>query len=141
MRVLLAASAWLVLAGCTLTARHSDDPRMKVRGPAPTRVQQPNKLTFLAFRPRQAVAQAEGTAELRITSSYSSIFENGDVGDEKAVLDGEIWRTAFGVTWALGSRTDVELELSVVYATSGFLDAFVEDLHDFLGLPGGGRDQ
>lgn len=141
MRLLTAALAWLLFSACSVTARHADDPRMTVRGPAPTRVQQPNKLTFLAFRPRQAVAHEEGAPALRITSAYSSIFENGHDVTEQVVLDGEIWRNSFAMTWGVAPRTDLEVELSLVFATSGFLDEFVEAWHDLFGLPDGGRDE
>ncbi|MBI5362882.1 MAG: DUF3187 family protein [Planctomycetes bacterium] len=125
---------------CALIATHSDAPRAKVRGPIPTRVQQPNKLTILAFRPRRARA-GEAAQELRVTGEYSSMFENGDVGDERVVLDGEIARLAVAARFAVASRTDLEVELPVVYASSGFLDRFVEAWHALLGFPGGGRDE
>lgn len=128
----------LLAPSCALIATHSDAPRANVRGPIPTRVQQPNKLTFLAFRPRRAVA-GEAAQELRVTGEYSSMFENGDVGDERVVLDGEIARVAVAARFAVGPRTDLEVELPVVYASSGFLDRFVEAWHELLGFPGGGR--
>jgi hypothetical protein len=37
--------------------------------------------------------------------------------------------------------TDVEVELPVVYASSGFLDAFIENWHAAFGLPNGGREE
>ena len=139
MRALHAGFLAVLLPSCALVASHSDAPSPKVRGPIPTRVQQPNKLTFLAFRPRTAHTLSEGEHALRITSEYSSIFENGDVGDKRVVLDGEIARTSFAVSLGVGPRTDLEFELPVVYASDGFLDRFVESWHDFFGFPGGGR--
>lgn len=141
MRALHAGFLAVLLPSCALVASHSDAPSPKVRGPIPTRVQQPNKLTFLAFRPRTAHTLPEGEHALRITSEYSSIFENGDVGDERVVLDGEIARTSFAVSLGVGPRTDLEFELPVVYASDGFLDRFVESWHDFFGFPGGGRGE
>ncbi|MBK7876967.1 MAG: DUF3187 family protein [Planctomycetes bacterium] len=141
MRALPLLAIALVTPACALVASHSDAPRPRVRGPIPTRVQQPNKLTFLAFRPRSARTEAEDAHSLRITSEYSSIFENGDVGDERVVLDGELWRTSFALTYGVGPRTDLEVELPIVYASNGFLDRFVESWHDFFGFPGGGRGE
>jgi hypothetical protein len=138
-----ALTVLFLLAACSACAAlgHTDDPKPRVRGPIPSRTQEPIKLTFLAFRPRAAEVQPEGTKELRITSAYSSIFENGDIGTEQVVLDGEIWRTGFAMTWGIGPRTDLEVEVPVVFATSGFLDRFVESWHSFFAFPDGGREE
>ena len=140
MRALLVPIVLLACSACAALG-HTDDPKSRIRGPIPSRTQEPIKLTFLAFRPRPAEVQPEGTRELRITSAYSSIFENGDIGTEKVVLDGEIWRTAFAMTWGVGPKTDLEVEVPVVFATSGFLDRFVESWHAFFGFPDGGREE
>lgn len=126
---------------CALLASHADAPRAKVRGPIQTRAQQPNKLTFLAFRPRRAEVAAEGARELRATIEYSSMFENGDVGDERVVLDGEVARAAVALRLGVAPRTDLEVEVPILYAADGVLDRFVETWHDLLGFPGGGRSE
>lgn len=128
-------------SACAIVASHANDPKPRIRGPIPTRTQEPVKLTFLAFRPRTANVAAEGARSLRVTSEYSSMFENGTGASDHVVLDGEIWRNAFAMTFGVAPKTDVEVEVPLVYATSGFLDRFVESWHSFFGLPGGGRDE
>lgn len=136
----LAVVSLALAPSCAVIASHTPDPRLRVRGPIPSRTQQPIKLTQLAFRPRRATVLAEGEREVRVTSAYSSIFENGNIGTERVVLDGEIWRNALAWHAGVAPRTDIEVELPIVYSADGFLDRFVEVWHDALGLPGGGRD-
>jgi len=127
--------------GCALLDSHAEDPRAARRGPVAMRPHQPNKLTFLALPLRTPNTVAQGRSEFTLHSAYSSMFENGIVPDESVVLDGEIWRTAGALRHGVGPDTDVEFELAVVYASSGFLDRFVESWHELLGLPGGGREE
>src|SRR5438128_2013303 len=78
-----------LLPSCALVATRADDPAFKVRGPIPSRTQEPIKLTFLALRPRTAEVLREGERDLRVTTAYSSLFQNGDVGSQRVVFDGE----------------------------------------------------
>jgi hypothetical protein len=126
---------------CALVPRYSGAPAPVVRGPIPARVQEPIKLTYLAFRPRRAAIQPEGSTSISVQSAYTSMFENGDSGPDQVVLDGEISRTSLILRRAVAPGADVEIELPVVYATSGFLDLIVEDFHSFFGFPSGGRDE
>ena len=126
-------------AACSSLPGHADDPRGIVRGPIPSRTLEPVKLTYLAFRPRRAATLPEGETQLAVLSSYANIFERADQGGDSVQFDGEIWRTSFHLRRALGPSADVEVELPVVYATSGFLDLIIEDFHDFFGFANGGR--
>ncbi|MFN0007518.1 MAG: DUF3187 family protein [Planctomycetota bacterium] len=136
--VLLAA---LALSGaCAIVPEHADAPSKVVRGPVPSRTLEPVKLTALAFRPRRATTLPEEKTELSVLSSYASIFEEGQTGGDLVLFDGEIWRTSLHLRRGIGSGADLEIELPVVYATSGFLDEFIENFHDFFGLPNGGRE-
>lgn len=134
----------LVLAcgtcSCTAIVRHGDDPLPRVRGPLPMRIEHPVRLMALALPPRSAHAQDPGTFALRASSSYTSVFSHGNNGFERVLLDGELAREALALRWGVAPGTDVEVELATLYATSGFLDRFVESWHDLLGLPQGGRE-
>jgi hypothetical protein len=134
------AVALVCTAGCSALSRSPDDPAPIVRGPIPARTQAPIALTYLAFRPRRAVIQPEGKVGVGVLSAYSSIFQNGSSAQDSVVLDGEVWSNSLLLRWGAAEDCDLELELPVVYATSGFLDLFVENWHDFFGLPDGGRD-
>lgn len=125
---------------CAIVPDRTPAPAPIVRGPIPQRLQHPLALTYLAFRPRRAATQPAGTAGVTLQTAYSSIFENEDAPTQRVVMDGELWTGAARVRYGLGERTDVELELAALYATSGFLDSFIEDFHDFFGLPSGNRE-
>lgn len=137
----LALLAALALSGaCAIVPKHADAPARVVRGPIPSRTLEPVKLTALAFRPRRATTLPEKTSELSVISAYANIFEEGQSGGDQVLFDGEIWRTSVHLRRGVGAGADVEIELPVVYATSGFLDQIIEDFHDFFGMPNGGRD-
>ncbi|MBL8862508.1 MAG: DUF3187 family protein [Planctomycetes bacterium] len=140
-RVLLFAELCLLAGACS--APGEGTPRATLperRGPLPERVNAPLSQTFLALRPRAAATAAPGGFELRVQSAYSSIFEVGSGSAGAVSFDGELWRTAALLRTGLGARTDIEIELPFVYASSGFLDVFIETWHAILGLPDQGRD-
>lgn len=133
--------AALALSGaCAIVPKHSDAPARVVRGPIPSRTLEPVKLTYLAFRPRRATTLPEEATELSALSAYANIFEKSQSGGDEVLFDGEIWRTSVHLRRGIGAGADVEIELPVVYATSGFLDEIIEEFHDFFGMPNGGRE-
>ncbi|MCY2959460.1 MAG: DUF3187 family protein [Planctomycetota bacterium] len=146
--VLVPACAALLAAGCASSrsgapvgapAPSSVAADAVRRGPIAARSNGPLAQTFLNLRPRTAATAAPGDLELRVLSSYSSIFEVGTGSAGSVSFDGELWRTSFALRTGLGSRTDVEVEIPILYATSGFLDVFIESWHAVLGLPNSGR--
>jgi hypothetical protein len=129
----------LALAGCA-SLGHTDDPAQVIRGPMPTRANAPVHLMFMAFHPRVATTQPEGSAGYQFTSAYSSMYEDGFSSGSHVTLDGELWRNAFSVRYGLSPSADLEIEIPTLFATSGFLDQFVEEFHSLLFLPNSGRD-
>lgn len=125
---------------CALLPEHSDDPARVVRGPFPSRTQEPIALTFLQFTPRSLATARPGKPELRATSAYSSLYENGFSNTASVVIDAELWRNAFSLRTGVTPNADVEIEVPVVYAANGFLDRFIESFHNFFLFPAGGRD-
>jgi hypothetical protein len=104
------------------------------------RLQHPVALTLLAFRPRRPLTREPGRPGFALDAAYSSIFMNDtNAAGDMVLLDGEVLHTSLRARAGLGERTDVELELPFLYATSGFLDAFVDGWHELFGLPGGNR--
>jgi hypothetical protein len=128
-------------AGCTSFLGWQAEPAMAQRGPIPTRTQEPIKLTYLAFRPRAAQTQAQGKLALSVISQYSNSFENGFSDTQSVVIDAELWRNSVVTRYGLTPRSDIEMEIPVMYATSGFLDAIIEGYHEFFGFPDGGREK
>lgn len=132
----------LTLGACALIPEHADAPRARVRGPFPSRIQQPIALGRLALRPRGADTQPSGTTSLGLESAYANLFENGSgPGGQEVVTDGELWNSTLLVRRGISERADVQLELSVLYASSGFLDRFIEGWHRLLALPNGGHEE
>jgi hypothetical protein len=133
--------AALALSGCAALAHSKEDPARVVRGPIPSRTQEPIKLTFLSLRPRRAATQPEKTTSLLVQEAYSNLFQNGNEPSGSVVFDGEISRTSLALRRALTDRTDIEVEIAAVYATAGFMDAIIEGYHAMLGLPNENRDE
>jgi len=133
------AAALFALAGCGSLARSKEDPARVVRGPIASRTQEPILLTHLAFRPRRAATQPEGTSSIAVQEAYSSIYQTGHTSTSEVTFDGELSRTSFALRRALSDRTDIEVEIAAVYATAGFLDSFVDAYHHVLGLPNENR--
>jgi len=71
--------------------------------------------------------------------SYSSIYEFALVPPDAVELDADVAQVAALVRYGIGARTDVELELGVAFASSGFLDSIVDGYHDLFGFPDGDR--
>lgn len=112
-----------------------------VRGPLATRVLHPILLTQLALPPRRAAIQPKGSWAARADLSYLSIFERGSGAAGSVDLDGEQGRAAVLGRYGLGFGVDIEGELAVMHASSGFLDDFVDSFHEAFQLPDGGRSR
>jgi uncharacterized protein DUF3187 len=128
------------LGSCALIPARSSDPAPRVRGPIPSRMQHPIGLTYLAFRPRRAATQPEGQLGVTVHSAYSSLFQNEQSASENVIFDGELLSPGVIARYGLDARSDIQIECTALYASSGFLDAFVESWHEFFGLPLGNRD-
>ena len=126
-----------LLCGC-ISAPQAD-PAQIVRGPLATRVQHPFSLTLLSMRPRRAAIQEEGVSGASLDLAYSSIHEVMKLGPQGVHFDGETARSSFRLRRGIGNGWDVESEASVLFGTSGFLDAFIEGFHEFFGFPDAGR--
>ncbi len=138
----VAAILGFVTAACaTPTASASGEFTLpRPRGPISERSNGPLAQTFLVLRPRVATITEPGAVELHVHSAYSSIFEVGEGTRGSVSFDGEIWRTSAAVRTGVGPRTDLEIEVPLLFATSGFLDVFIETWHSIWGLPDSGRE-
>jgi hypothetical protein len=137
---LIAALAVSIFAsGCSLLPRPSEEALPIVRGPLPSRTQHPMALTYLAMRPRRAAIQPVDRIGVEFQSVYTSIFERTSNSGEQVRFDGELWRNSLRVRKGISSEMDIEIEVAALYTTSGFLDDFIKDYHEFLHLPQGGR--
>jgi len=135
-----AAAIVSVLAASCAAPAHPQRTLTPARGPLPERSNGPVAQTFMVLRPRSAAITAIGDVDLRVQSAYSSIFEVGEGTLGSVSFDGELWRTSAALRTGIGPSTDLEIEVPVLFATSGFLDVFIETWHSILGLPDSGRE-
>ena len=134
---LLSALSSVLVSACSTTATV---PQV-VRGPVPARVNGPVVQQFVSPRPRATATQEAGTLGTSVFSAYSNIFQVSDADPDNLVaLDGELWRTSLVLRYGIDRRSDVEVELPVLWTSSGFLDEFIEAWHSLLGFPNGGRE-
>jgi len=126
-----------LLCGC-ISAPQAD-PAQIVRGPLAVRVQHPFSLTLLSMHPRRAAVQEEGETGSALDLAYTSIHEVQTLGPQSVHFDGETARSSFRLRHGVGNGWDVESGASVLFGTSGFLDAFIEGFHKFFGFPDAGR--
>jgi hypothetical protein len=134
--------ATLLLATMTLVAcaGPSADPVHRVRGPIAARILQPAALIFPSPRPARASLPSSGERRALVDLQYSSIFEQNATLEGAARFDGEVGRLAANLLLGLGEGAALALEPSLIFASSGFLDAAVDAFHALTGLPGGGRE-
>lgn len=112
----------------------------RIRGPLAARVMHPVLLTQLSMPPRRATTQAEGTWVLGPQLSYASIYERRKRDGDRVNFDGELARAGVLVRRGLGPNTDIDLDLALTFASSGFLDRTVDAFHEAFLFPDGGRD-
>ncbi len=143
-QALLLFCALPVAAGCS-ALRHSDSPAQVIRGPVAARQQHPISLSLFAFRPRRAVTQPRGELGLAGQLSWSSIEEVAKnpswAPGQEVGIDGETTRAVLRARYGLAERTDVEVELPLLYATGGGMDSIIEAWHQFFALPNGAREE
>jgi hypothetical protein len=111
-----------------------------VRGPIPTRILQPVGLVFPGPRPRRAQLLERGAGRASVDAFYSSIFERAVEPDREANFDGEIARLSTRIAYGLASGMELVIEPTLLFASSGFLDRFVDEFHSATGFAGGGRE-
>ncbi|MBD3293841.1 MAG: DUF3187 family protein [Armatimonadia bacterium] len=110
-------------------------------GPIPHRSMMPLSLIFPGPLPDDARVLERAENRLSWNTSYASILVKEQKAGELISVDGEFLRTSLLWERGVGSRVQVGLEIPFLYYMSGFLDAFVENFHDFFGFPQGDRDK
>lgn len=89
--------------------------------------------------PRSGSILAPGRSELRIAVEAANHFIHVQTDRETLYLDGESRRVE--LDWRAGIAEDWELRISapMIDHAGGGLDSFIEDFHDFWGMPDAGR--
>ena len=83
---------------------------------------------------------APGSSQFTFAVDTASYLSSAAAGSERVLLDGETYRTSLMLRRGFRPRWEYFLELSAVGHHGGLFDGFIENWHDFFGLPQGGRD-
>lgn len=136
--VVVAALLASIAASCAQLTP-SEEPRAVVRGPLPTRVMLPQGLAFPEPRARSVRTQRRGSFGAAAVLSYASIYEYARVPPDVVELDADLAHVGLSARYGLDAATDIEVELASSFASSGFLDGFVDEFHALFGFPDGDR--
>ena len=127
------STIWLLTALCACASER------RFAGPLPVRNQNPAQLVAPSLDPGRARPLPGGAVDLRIDAAYTSLFLSGSGNGNSLYQDGEILRTSIKTKAGLGQDLEVTAELPFAHTSGGFLDEFLIDYHDALGLPDQGR--
>lgn len=102
----------------------------------PVRNQHPAQLTVMHLPTASACSLPMGKVAVRGDAAYSSLFLLGSgPNGARWKMDGEYLRVGTSVRAGLGSGLELGVEVPFAHTSGGFLDSFVIDYHDALGLP------
>jgi hypothetical protein len=90
-------------------------------------------------RARSARLPAQGTTSLALATEVASQFSQDAEADAAAVIDVETTTFLLSLDHGFTERWSAGLELPLLHHDGGFLDSIIDDYHDLLGLPDGGR--
>lgn len=82
----------------------------------------------------------KGQLSVQIVSDIVNHADGSSNSDEELVFDGESYLTNFLFRYGATKRLELGLDIPHVAYHSGFLDGFIEDWHDFLGLSNANRE-
>jgi len=80
-----------------------------------------------------------GSMRLNIITNLSNTFDISSDINELLVTDAETLRTSLIFSYALMDNWQIGIEVPYIRHSSGFLDDFIYDWHDFFGMPQNGR--
>ena len=80
-----------------------------------------------------------GSSELIASLDMASHLSETASGSERASIDGETYRLALALRHGFRDRWEVLVEVPAVAHRAGAFDGFIENWHDFFGLPQGDR--
>lgn len=119
-------AVWMVIGlNCSVWA---------AQGPLPTQIRFPLHLLFLTPRPVSAELPPKGSLELGVSLDFSRV--NLYQASERWTINQDMEMTVAEISlgYAVTKRTAVRLILPVASMNSGFLDHFVNEYHEMLGI-------
>ena len=108
----------------------------------PLYVKNLNPVSGLFGLPSQRSADTASAGKLgaAVHTAIANHFALDSDRDEFLNLDGETLRMALDLRYGLGQNWELQLEVPWLDHSGGELDQFIDDWHDFWGMPDGGRD-
>ena len=82
-----------------------------------------------------------GTTELILSADAASYLVGEKSGSEEILIDGETYRLALTLRRGFRNRWEWFAEAPLIMHRGGAFDSFIENWHDFFGLPQSGRDE
>jgi hypothetical protein len=83
---------------------------------------------------------ATGASQPRMTLDLTNDYLLAAAGSEEILFDGESERLALQYRRGVGDGFEWGVEVPLLHVGGGFMDSFIENWHDWFGLPNGGRE-
>ncbi len=90
---------------------------------------------------RSANLVGEKKFELQLQTDFANSFTDNREGTEFIAIDGETRKATLGLRYGFSDRWEAGADIPYVRHTGGSLDNFIENWHDWFGLPEGGRKE
>jgi hypothetical protein len=103
-------------------------------GPLQTVNRFPLHLLFLTPKPVSPDIPAQGAVDAIVSLDYSNTFFDHSSNQWDVLIDMEMAVLGIDVAYGLSSRWALRLDLPIISMSDGFLDGFLENLHDALGV-------
>jgi hypothetical protein len=110
-------------------------------GPLQTTNRLPLHLPFLKPRPVPVDLPARGDFDVTVAAEYSNTFFDHRNDRWDVLMDMEMMVAEVSLAYSPASKTALRLDLPFVSMGSGFLDGFLENYHDALGVSNSGREK
>lgn len=81
-----------------------------------------------------------GQLSARFGFDIASTASDSQNDEEILVLDGETYVATLGLRYGVADNMQIGIEVPWVWQSKGFLDDFIENFHDFFGMPNGDRN-
>jgi len=102
-------------------------------GPIPIYNQGPIQLLFLQFIPEKPSTVGEGRFSFQVSNAHTNILIDSFKGPIMGVVDMELNRTLFNFRYGVTPKTEVSVQIPVMYTTTGFLDQFIRAFEKAVG--------
>lgn len=109
--------------------------------PLPVRNTYPPMMRFFDPLPESAIRPYSEQWQFELNQHYSSIFFFDSLPNGRLLVDMEIYTVESLLRKSISDGVELTLRLPVHYTSGGFLDGPIQNFHNTLGLPNGGRER